>query len=155
MIYRSGTVNSNTVNSKFHLIRSYYEIFFYHFPNISCLKCTVNSNFHLIQIKTLLTNDFELTVPNLYFILHALDLWRKMQCLRIMQSKFSRTIIFCNVISIPIACRDICFLSFVRFDDQSWSARILVFSNQFVLVPWWQILWMLWNSCSIRYRGWI
>ena len=64
--YRSGTVNSNTVNSKFHLIRSYCEIFFYHFPNISCLKCTVNSNFHLIQSKTFLTNDFELTVPDLY-----------------------------------------------------------------------------------------
>ena len=64
--YRSGTVNSNTVNSKFHLIRSYYEIFFYHFSNISCLKCTVNSNFHLIRSKTLPTNDFELTVPNLY-----------------------------------------------------------------------------------------
>ena len=63
--YRSGTVNSNTVNSKFHLIRSYCVIFFYHFPNISCLKCTVNSNFHLIQSKTLLTNDFELTVPDL------------------------------------------------------------------------------------------
>ena len=66
MMYRSGTVNSNTVNSKFHLIRSYYEIFFYHFSNISCLKCTVNSNFHLIRSKTLPTNDFELTVPNLY-----------------------------------------------------------------------------------------
>ena len=26
-IYRSGTVNSNTVNSKFHLIRSFFEIF--------------------------------------------------------------------------------------------------------------------------------
>ena len=64
--YRSGTVNSNTVNSKFHLIRSYCEIFFYNFPNISCLKSTVNSNFHVIRSKTLLTNDFELTVPNLY-----------------------------------------------------------------------------------------
>ena len=63
---RSGTVNSNTVNSKFHLIRSYCEIFFYHFANISCLKCTVNSNFHLIRSKTLPTNDFELTVPDLY-----------------------------------------------------------------------------------------
>ena len=63
--YRSGTVNSNTVNSKFHVIRSYCEIFFYHFPNISCLKCTVNSNFHLIRSKTLLTNDFELTVQDL------------------------------------------------------------------------------------------
>ena len=66
--YRSGTVNSNTVNSKFHLIRSYCEIFFYHFPNISCLKCTVNSNFHLIQSKILLTKDFKLTVPNLYLL---------------------------------------------------------------------------------------
>ena len=25
--YKSGTVNSNTVNSKFHLIRSFFEIF--------------------------------------------------------------------------------------------------------------------------------
>ena len=65
-MYRSGTVNSNTVNSKFHLIRSYCEIFCYHFPNISCLKCTVNSNFHFIRSKILPTNDFELTVPNLY-----------------------------------------------------------------------------------------
>ena len=59
--YRSGTVNSNTVNSKFHL--SYCEIFFYNFPNIPFLKYTVNSNFHLIRSKTLPTNDFELTVP--------------------------------------------------------------------------------------------
>ena len=65
--YRSGMVNSSTVNSKFHLIRSYCEIFFYHFPNISCLKCTVNSNFHLIRSKILPMNDFELTVPNLYW----------------------------------------------------------------------------------------
>ena len=27
LIYRSGTLNSNTVNSKFHLIRSFFEIF--------------------------------------------------------------------------------------------------------------------------------
>ena len=70
MVYRSGTVNLNTVNSNFHLIRSYCEIFFYNFPNISCLKYTVNSNFHLIRIKTLPTNDFELTVPDLYYICH-------------------------------------------------------------------------------------
>ena len=75
--YRSGTVNSNTVNSKFHLIRSYYEIFFYHFPNIPCLKCTVNSNFHLIRSKTLPTNDFELTVPDLYYQYRAR--WTNMQ----------------------------------------------------------------------------
>ena len=59
-------VNSNTVNSKSHLIRSYCEIFFYNFPNIPSLKYTVNSNFHLIRSKTLPTNDFELTVPDLY-----------------------------------------------------------------------------------------
>ena len=64
-LYRLGTVNSNTVNSKFHLIRSYCEIFFYNFPNIPCLKYTVDSNFHLIRSKTLLTNDFELTFPDL------------------------------------------------------------------------------------------
>ena len=66
--YRSGTVNSNTVNSKIHLIRSYCEKIFYNFPNISCLKYTVNSNFHLIRSKTLPANDFELTVPDLYSI---------------------------------------------------------------------------------------
>ena len=59
-------VDSNTVNSKFYLIRSYCEIFFYNFPNIPCSKYTVNSNFHLIRSKTLPTNDFELTVPDLY-----------------------------------------------------------------------------------------
>ena len=41
--YRSGTLNSNTVNSKFHLIRSFFQIFA-RFPIISCLKITVNSN---------------------------------------------------------------------------------------------------------------
>ena len=56
--YRSGMVNSNTVNSKFRLIRSYCEVFFYNFPNIPCLKCTVNSNFHLIRSKTLPTNEW-------------------------------------------------------------------------------------------------
>ena len=66
--YRSGTVNSNTVNLKFHFIQSYCEIFFTRLPKISCLiKCTVNLKFHLIRSKTLLTNDFELTVPNLIF----------------------------------------------------------------------------------------
>ena len=71
--YRSGTVNSNTVNSKFHLIRSYCEIFFYTFPNIPCLKFTVNSNIHLIRSKTLPTNDLELTVPDPYLLLCVLQ----------------------------------------------------------------------------------
>ena len=39
--YRSGTVNSNTVNSKFHLIRSY---------RLGTVNSNmVNSNFHFIQ----------------------------------------------------------------------------------------------------------
>ena len=63
--YRSGTVNSNTVNSKFHLIQIFYEVSVNSFSIISCLKYTVNSNFHLIRSKTLPTNAFELTVPNL------------------------------------------------------------------------------------------
>ena len=63
--YRSTTVNLNTVNLNFHLIRSYCEIFSIIFLHISCLKFTVNSNFHLIRSKTLLTNDFKLTVPDL------------------------------------------------------------------------------------------
>ena len=58
-------VNSNTVNSKFHFIRSFCEMFCYYFAIISCLKCTVNSYFHLIQGKSLPRNDFELTVPDL------------------------------------------------------------------------------------------
>ena len=64
--YSSGTVNSNMVNSKFHFIQSFCDISVKCFPIISCLKCTVNSNFHLIRRKTLPTNDFELTVSDLY-----------------------------------------------------------------------------------------
>ena len=43
-IYRSGTVNSNTVNSEFHLIQIFGQIFFSHILIILWLKCTVNSN---------------------------------------------------------------------------------------------------------------
>ena len=32
------------------------------FLSFQCLKCTVNSNFHLIRSKNWLMNDFELTV---------------------------------------------------------------------------------------------
>ena len=35
------------------------------FPIIPCLKFMVNLYFHLFQRKTLPTNDFELTVPDL------------------------------------------------------------------------------------------
>ena len=41
--YRSGMINLNMVNSKFHLIQSFFE-FFCQVPIISCLKCTVNLN---------------------------------------------------------------------------------------------------------------
>ena len=64
--YRLGTVNSNTVNSKFHLIRFFYDISANSFSIISCLKSTVNSNFHLFRSKTLPRNHFELTVSDLY-----------------------------------------------------------------------------------------
>ena len=59
-----GCTPPKTVNAR--PVRILLECFlvFYHLPNISCLKCTVNSNFHLIRSK-ILTNDFELTVPNL------------------------------------------------------------------------------------------
>ena len=66
--YRSDTVNSNTVNSKFHFIQSFCEISVKSFSTISCLNCTVNSNFHLFRSKSLPTNDFELTMPDLYYI---------------------------------------------------------------------------------------
>ena len=56
-IYRSETVNSNTVISYFHFIP---------FLIISCLKCTSNSYFHLVRSKTLPTNNLELTVSDLY-----------------------------------------------------------------------------------------
>ena len=59
--YRSGTVNSNMVNSKFHQ----FEVPVSCFPIISCLKYTVNSYFHLIRSKTLLTNDSELAMSDL------------------------------------------------------------------------------------------
>ena len=67
MCYRSGTVNS-----KFHLIRSFCEMFSYYFPIISCLKYTVNSYFHLIRSKILSMNDFELTMPHLCTVLLSL-----------------------------------------------------------------------------------
>ena len=78
--YRSHTVNSNTVNSKFHLIQSFYEVFVNIFSIISCLKFTVNLNFHLIQSKTLPTNDLELTVPDLYqdVLLEVNKHWKKL-----------------------------------------------------------------------------
>ena len=60
--YRSGTINSIMVNSKFHFIQSFCDIYVKCFPMISCLKCTVNSNFHLIRSKILPKIDFELTV---------------------------------------------------------------------------------------------
>ena len=41
--YRSGTANSNTVNSKFHLIRSFDQVL-NTTPIFSMLKNTVNSN---------------------------------------------------------------------------------------------------------------
>ena len=62
----SGTVNLNTINSKFHFIQSFCNSSVKCFPTISCLKCTDNSNFHLIRRNILPMNDFELTVPDLY-----------------------------------------------------------------------------------------
>ena len=78
--YRSGMVNSNTVNSKFHLNRSFCEMFSYDFPNISCLKCTVNLYLCLLRRKSLPMNDFELTVPDLYITKHTLK-WYIQSCL--------------------------------------------------------------------------
>ena len=56
------------VNSKLHLIRSYCEIFFYHFPNISCLKCTVNSKQNLAD-KWLQINRSQPVFLHLFVIL--------------------------------------------------------------------------------------
>ena len=75
--YRLSTVNSNTVNSKFHFIRSFCEMFSYHFPIISCLKCMINLYFHSFRRKSLPMNDFELTVPDLYwYSCIAESLWK-------------------------------------------------------------------------------
>ena len=81
-LHRSGTVNSNTVNLKFHLIWSYCEIFFYNFPNISCLKCTVNSNFHLIRSKNLADEWLRIIrsrpVSSIYSLLLLLSMFMKL-----------------------------------------------------------------------------
>ena len=126
--YRSGTVNSNTVNSKFHLIRSYCEIFFYNFPNIACLKYTVTSNFHLIRSKTLLTNNFELTIPDLYVVCTA-----RMDCY------------MCTTVNTDLCCKSVPsggskgggrfllapspmhqnFLNFMQFFGKIWQIRML------------------------------
>ena len=45
--YRSGMVNLNKVNLKFHFIQSFCDVSVTCFPIIPCLKCTVNSYFHL------------------------------------------------------------------------------------------------------------
>ena len=95
--YRSKTVNSNMVNSKFHLIRSYCEIFFYHFPNIPCLKCTVNSNFHLIQSKTLLTNDFEIWINWINWILERSQFTHR-SCIYSRYLNFTLQLYYCLVI---------------------------------------------------------
>ena len=46
-----------------------FEVSMKCFPIISCLKCTVNSYFHLFRRKPLLTNDFKLTVLDLYSVI--------------------------------------------------------------------------------------
>ena len=66
LYYSSDMVNSNMINSKFHFIQSFCEVFTKCFPIISCLKCTVNLYFYLFRKQFLSTNDFELTVPDLY-----------------------------------------------------------------------------------------
>ena len=86
MEYRSDTVNSNTVNSKFHLIRILYEVSVNIFSIISGLKCTVNSNFHLIRSKTLPTNDSELTVPNLYTYPNPICIENSVSCHVLLQA---------------------------------------------------------------------
>ena len=53
--YRSGTINLDTMNSKFHLIRSNFENLC-QIPIISCLQSTVNSNtvdlkFHQFKVN--------------------------------------------------------------------------------------------------------
>ena len=90
---RTGTVNSNTVHSKFHFIRSFCGMFCYHFPIISCLKCTVNLYFHLSRRKSLSTNDFELTVSNLCRIM-----WRCSYCTRTLMSMGIVTILSFSVL---------------------------------------------------------
>ena len=62
--YRWDTVNSTKVNSKL----SQFEIFknlVCHIMTISCLRFYCYFEFHLNRSKNLLTNDFELTVPDL------------------------------------------------------------------------------------------
>ena len=52
------------------LIRSstLFEVSVKCFPIISCLKCMLNSYFHLFRRKSLPTNDFKVTMPELWQI---------------------------------------------------------------------------------------
>ena len=74
------------VNSKFHLIRSYCEIFFYNFPNIPCFKINLIRILRLIRSKTLQMNDFELTVPDLY--IYCLYYQLQMHCSQYLNNEF-------------------------------------------------------------------
>ena len=49
--YRSGMLNSNTVNSKFHLIQMFGQIVFATLFIFLCLKCIVNLNFTYFEAK--------------------------------------------------------------------------------------------------------
>ena len=58
----SDTVNSNQVNFNFSAV----DIRFY-FNCFGLFTVCCHSNCHLIRRRTFRTNDFELTMPNLYF----------------------------------------------------------------------------------------
>ena len=66
--YRLDTLKSNTVYSKLRANSIFWSINRIHFGVLHvklCSKYAVKFEFHIFRRKTLPTNDFELTVPNL------------------------------------------------------------------------------------------
>ena len=60
-------LNLNMVNSKFHLIQNFGQTVFATLVLSSYVENTqLNTEFHLFRRNTLLMNDFEFTMPNLY-----------------------------------------------------------------------------------------
>ena len=83
----SGTGQTRLIWTRLIRSSAFFEVSVKCFPIISCLKCMVNSYFHLFRRKSLPTNDFELTVPDLkrfWSVFHARDdMWtaRSYECL--------------------------------------------------------------------------
>ena len=84
LLLRSGTLNSNTVNSKFHLIRSFFEILAKsYFKNVSKM-CSTKYDFNIsdllcpkpLIITGRLHDILDLKFASLYFGSFLLNIWK-------------------------------------------------------------------------------